>query len=55
MIRALLVPAVMFLIGKWNWWLPGWLDRIVPKVSIEGDFDEPAADQEPEELAGARG
>jgi RND superfamily putative drug exporter len=26
----------MRLMGKWNWWLPGWLDRILPKVSVEG-------------------
>ena len=36
-VRCLLVPAVMVLLGKWAWWLPKWLDRIVPHVSIEGE------------------
>jgi RND superfamily putative drug exporter len=35
LIRAVLVPASMRLIGDWNWWLPGWLDRLLPKVSLE--------------------
>jgi putative drug exporter of the RND superfamily len=35
-VRCLLVPALMLLMGKVNWWLPTWLDRIVPHVSIEG-------------------
>ena len=28
-VRALLVPATMRLLGKWNWWMPAWLDRLV--------------------------
>jgi putative drug exporter of the RND superfamily len=36
-VRCLLVPAVMVLLGKRAWWLPRWLDRIVPRVSIEGE------------------
>jgi putative drug exporter of the RND superfamily len=36
-VRCLLVPAVMVLLGKRAWWLPGWLDRIVPRISIEGE------------------
>ena len=36
-VRCLLVPAVMVLLGRRAWWLPKWLDRIVPHVSIEGD------------------
>ncbi len=35
-VRCLLVPALMVLMGKLNWWMPGWLDRLVPQVSIEG-------------------
>jgi len=35
-VRCLLVPAVMVLLGKANWWFPGWLDKIVPNFSIEG-------------------
>jgi RND superfamily putative drug exporter len=30
-VRALLVPATMRLLGSWNWWLPGWLRAILPK------------------------
>jgi RND superfamily putative drug exporter len=36
-VRCLLVPAVMVLLGKRAWWLPGWMDRIVPHISIEGE------------------
>jgi hypothetical protein len=36
-VRCLLVPAVMVLLGKASWWLPGWLGRLVPRISIEGD------------------
>jgi len=36
-VRCLLVPAVMTLLGRSNWWFPRWLDRIVPNFSIEGD------------------
>jgi RND superfamily putative drug exporter len=35
-VRCLLVPALMVLMGKINWYMPRWLDRIVPHVSIEG-------------------
>jgi RND superfamily putative drug exporter len=30
-----LVPSTMELLGKANWWLPKWLDRIVPRISVE--------------------
>jgi RND superfamily putative drug exporter len=30
LVRMLLVPAFMRLAGRWNWWLPGWLDRLLP-------------------------
>jgi RND superfamily putative drug exporter len=36
-VRCLLVPATMVLLGDRNWWMPKWLDRIVPRVGIEGD------------------
>ncbi len=35
-VRCLLVPALMILMGKINWYMPRWLDRVVPHVSIEG-------------------
>ena len=33
-VRALLVPATMKLLGHWNWWIPGWLDRILPSIDV---------------------
>jgi len=48
-VRMLLVPATMELLGDRNWWLPKWLDRILPNIAVEGtsaaapiDEDEPA-------------
>jgi RND superfamily putative drug exporter len=35
-IRMLLVPATMRLLGDANWWIPAWLDRILPNLDIEG-------------------
>jgi RND superfamily putative drug exporter len=35
LLRTILVPALMHLVGRANWWLPGWLDRILPHLSIE--------------------
>jgi RND superfamily putative drug exporter len=37
LVRCLLVPAVMVLLGRRAWWLPRWLDRVVPHVSFEGE------------------
>lgn len=34
-IRTVLVPAIMHLSGKANWWLPGWLDRVLPHLNVE--------------------
>ncbi|GHF49923.1 membrane protein [Streptomyces mashuensis] len=34
-LRTLLVPALMHLLGRANWWLPGWLERRLPRLSIE--------------------
>ncbi|GAB3764954.1 RND superfamily putative drug exporter [Nocardioides ginsengisegetis] len=47
-VRLVLVPAAMALLGDRNWWLPGWLDRILPHVTVEGSAVEAAYD----ELAG---
>ncbi|MBK7330587.1 MAG: MMPL family transporter [Dehalococcoidia bacterium] len=41
-VRLLLVPATMELMGEWNWWLPRWLERIVPRISLE-EGDSPAS------------
>jgi RND superfamily putative drug exporter len=45
-VRMLLVPATMALVGNANWWLPGWLDRILPRLTVEGSLDE-GGDSEP--------
>jgi uncharacterized membrane protein YdfJ with MMPL/SSD domain len=39
---TLLVPAVMILMGKANWWFPGFLERHMPRIGIEGEdfFDQ---------------
>ncbi|BAL88704.1 putative integral membrane protein [Actinoplanes missouriensis 431] len=36
LVRMLLIPAVMHLLGRSAWWLPRWLDRILPNVDVEG-------------------
>src|SRR5713101_4955778 len=38
-VRMVLVPSTMELLGKANWWLPKWLDRILPRISIEAPPD----------------
>jgi RND superfamily putative drug exporter len=35
-VRMVLVPATMALLGKANWWLPSWLDRVLPHLTVEG-------------------
>jgi RND superfamily putative drug exporter len=36
-VRCLLVPAVMTLLGKASWWMPSWLGRRLPQISVEGE------------------
>jgi putative drug exporter of the RND superfamily len=35
-VRMLLVPAVMYMLGRANWWMPAWLDRRLPQLHVEG-------------------
>jgi RND superfamily putative drug exporter len=52
-IRTALVPSLMLLMGKANWWFPSWLDRWVPRIHVEPeDLSEIAA---VDELVGVRG
>jgi putative drug exporter of the RND superfamily len=44
-VRLVIAPAVVTLLGDKAWWLPGWLDRILPNVSLEGHLVE-ALDKE---------
>jgi RND superfamily putative drug exporter len=40
LVRMVLVPAVMQLLGERNWWIPAWLERLLPRLDIEAP--EPA-------------
>lgn len=33
--RVMILPAAMRLAGKWNWWIPKWLDKILPKIELD--------------------
>jgi putative drug exporter of the RND superfamily len=52
-VRCVLVPAVMALMGNANWWMPRWLERAMPRISIEGDeyfaARDAAAERQPAE------
>jgi uncharacterized membrane protein YdfJ with MMPL/SSD domain len=41
LVRLILVPAAMKLLGSWNWWMPSWLDRALPDFSFESGTPEP--------------
>jgi RND superfamily putative drug exporter len=53
LVRLVLVPATMTLLGRWNWWLPAWLDRLLPGTAhrpaprLPHQGDEPAVSPEP--------
>jgi putative drug exporter of the RND superfamily len=47
-IRVMIVPATMRLLGDWNWWLPKWLDKRLPNVSLEGLREPPGPQPEPQ-------
>ncbi|WP_329479802.1 MMPL family transporter [Kribbella sp. NBC_01484] len=46
-VRMVLVPSVMTLLGDRAWWLPGWLDRIIPDIQLEGGPQPAPAEREP--------
>jgi RND superfamily putative drug exporter len=50
-VRMVLVPATMELLGDRNWWYPAWLDRITPRVHVEGHLKD--LDAELAEVLGA--
>jgi putative drug exporter of the RND superfamily len=41
---CVLLPAVMLLMGGRTWWLPRWLDRVLPHISVEGEKPSPKTD-----------
>ncbi len=49
-VRLLLVPAVMYLLGPSSWWLPRWLDRLLPRLEIEAEV--PSSEAESPQLVG---
>ncbi|PPJ28328.1 MMPL family transporter [Nocardia nova] len=36
LVRMVLIPSLLVLLGKWSWWMPKWLDRILPDIDVEG-------------------
>jgi len=46
-VRTVLVPATMRLMGRWNWWMPTWLDRLLPRIDLEVGAGTPGAVTEP--------
>jgi RND superfamily putative drug exporter len=56
-VRMVLVPATMELLGDRNWWFPRWLDRIIPRLHVEAgpDVDEELARLTREEQVGVSG
>ena len=44
-IRMAVVPSVMQLLGRSNWWFPKWLDRILPDLSVEPPEEREHADE----------
>ncbi len=47
-VRIVLVPSTMVLLGHANWWLPRWLDRLLPSLDVEGESWLPEPELEPE-------
>jgi RND superfamily putative drug exporter len=47
-IRLLLVPSVMQLLGERNWWIPGWLDGLLPTLDLEGPAGPVVPESRPE-------
>jgi RND superfamily putative drug exporter len=46
LVRMVLVPATMELLGRSNWWMPRWLDRLLPRLAVERHID--LSEMEPE-------
>jgi putative drug exporter of the RND superfamily len=48
-VRMVLVPALMELLGEANWWLPNWLNRLLPEIKVESGVDIPTSPADPEQ------
>jgi RND superfamily putative drug exporter len=40
LVRMVLVPSIMHLVGRRNWWFPAWLDRLLPRLHVEPELEE---------------
>jgi RND superfamily putative drug exporter len=49
-VRLVLIPSLMTIFGTANWWMPGWLARVVPHVSVESEQDIEAGSTEIEDI-----
>ena len=49
-VRLVLIPSLMTILGPANWWLPGWLDRVLPHVGVESEEDIEAGSSEIEDI-----
>ena len=47
-VRGVLLPATMKLLGEWNWYLPSWLEWLPRGPALEGDVPEPEPEPEPQ-------
>ncbi|MBF6349939.1 MMPL family transporter [Nocardia flavorosea] len=56
LVRMVLIPSLLVLLGKWAWWMPAWLDRILPDIDVEGsklrELQDRAKTETAEEPAG---
>ena len=50
LVRMVLVPSIMQLLGRANWWIPGWLDGLLPRLAVEADVP-PAVARVPSQAA----
>jgi RND superfamily putative drug exporter len=48
LVRMVLVPATMELLGRRNWWMPRWLDRVLPRLDVDHHIDLTEPELEPE-------
>lgn len=46
LVRMTLIPAVMAMLGRKAWWIPRWLDRILPSIDVEGEIGPDARARE---------
>ena len=50
-VRMMLVPSAMSVLGEHAWWMPAWLDRIVPRIQLEGPIEGPGTASAPADVS----